>query len=75
MNIKCIAAIVLAGSVSACSSSGDTKALLIESAEACSAVCADHPGIDAFSYEAGGGSPLLFSGRIAADCACSDAGR
>jgi len=75
MIMKCIAGTVLALSITACGSSGDTKALLIESAEACSVVCADHPGIDAFSYEAGGGSPLLFAGKVAASCNCSGAGR
>ena len=75
MLIKLIAIAALSASAAACSSSGDTEALLIESARACSVVCSDHPEIDSFSYEAGGGSPLLFSGRIAAGCVCSDAGR
>lgn len=75
MMIKSIAGGVLVASGVACSSSGDTTALLIESAQACSVVCSNHPGIESLSYEAGGGSPLLFSGKVGASCSCSDAGR
>jgi len=75
MSIKNLAALALTASVAACGSSGDTAALLIESSEACSTVCAEHPHIESIAYEAGGGSPLLFSGRIASRCACTGAGR
>jgi len=74
MMIKCIAGIALAASVTACGTSGgtDTMDLLSESAQACSIACTEHPDIDSFSFAAGGGSPLLFSGKFAASCDCSD---
>ena len=75
MTIRFLAGAALAVSVAACGSSGDTGALLIESAQACGAVCAAHPGIGSIAYEAGGGSPLLFGGKVSVDCECADAGR
>ncbi len=71
---RAVAALALAGALSACSSTGetsDTAELLLEGASACSAVCANHPGIEAFSYRAGGGAPLLFLGAMEADCRCA----
>jgi len=73
--VRIVASLLLSASVIACSSSGDAGALLLESADACARVCTDHPDVDAVSYEAGGGSPLLFSGRVATSCSCSGAGR
>lgn len=66
-----VAAVLFAASVTGCSSTGDTGALLVETARACSIVCADHPEIGEVSYRAGGGSPLLFVGTIEASCACA----
>ena len=73
MMIRIFTGFLLAASVTACSSSGDTADLMMESARTCAAVCTEHASIESFSFEAGGGSPLLFSGKIAADCGCSDA--
>ncbi len=57
--------------MSACSSTGDTGELLLEVAQACSTVCTSQPDVDAFSYRAGGGAPLLFLGKVEASCDCA----
>ena len=68
---RAVAALALVGTLTACGSTGDTGELLLDGAQACSTVCTSHPDVDAFSYRAGGGVPLLFLGTVEASCRCA----
>lgn len=61
---------LLAVSVSACSTTGDQAAMLLDSAQACERVCTSHPDVAHIGYKAGGGLPLLFIGTVEGQCSC-----
>ncbi len=55
----------------ACSSAGDLKQKMVDSAATCNAICKDNPKVSEYSQKSGGGIPLLFVGGSEERCACS----